>query len=45
MKLLLIDYEDHELIDELNERGYAVYKGVVMGFRVRRIEEWAGKET
>ena len=38
MKLLLIDYEDDELIDELKERGYAVYKGADMQESIKKLE-------
>lgn len=32
------DYSDEELVDELEERGYAVYKGKEMQFCITQLE-------
>ena len=37
------DYSDEELIEELKERGYAVYKGKEMQFCITQLERMQNK--
>ena len=37
------DYSDEELIEELKERGYAVYKGKEMQFCITQLERMRNK--